>query len=249
MASIDTDRMATIRGAGAAEPCDGCDVRSLAVCSGLKPDELERLEAIKSTVRYRAGDICVQEGDAAAHLFNVTAGAIKVYKLLADGRRQITGFLFAGDFLGLTLNDTYAYSAEAVTNVALCRFQRPRFEALLAEFPKLEKRLLGVASSELAAAQDQMLLLGRKTAREKVASFLLQLQRRTAQVGDSSGMVDLPMSRTDIADYLGLTTETVSRTITQLKTAGIVRLQGQGRIALARHETLRQMAEGFDPAG
>lgn len=248
MASIETDRLATVRGAGAAEPCDGCDVRGMAVCSGLKPVELERLEAIKSTVRFRAGDICVQEGDAAAYLFNVTSGTIKVYKLLADGRRQITGFLFAGDFLGLTLNDTYAYSAEAVTNVALCRFQRARFEALLTEFPQLEKRLLGVASSELAAAQDQMLLLGRKTAREKVASFLLQLQRRTSQLGESSGEVELPMSRTDIADYLGLTTETVSRTITQLKSAGIVRLHGQGRIALARHETLRQMAEGFDPA-
>ena len=152
--------------------------------------------------------------------------------------------LFAGDFLGLANNETYAYSAEAVTHVALCRFPRRQLEALLERYPKMERRLLGMASHELAAAQEQMLLLGRKTAREKIASFLLTLSRRARKRGQRDNPVAVPMSRTDIGDFLGLTTETVSRTFTQLKTAKLIVLLPNGKVELADLEALQEIAEG-----
>ena len=186
----------------------------------------------------------IDEGESAESLFNITGGAVKLYKLLPDGRRQITGFLFQGDFLGIALNQEYAYSAEAVSDVTLCRFPRVRFEALLDEFPKLEKQLLEVASNELAQAQDQMLLLGRKMALEKVASFLLYVSERARQRGDAPSPISLPMSRADIADYLGLTMETVSRTFTNLKSSSAIRLLPGNMVELSDRETLQNLSDG-----
>ncbi len=225
-------------------PCAACGIRDLSICSVLDADELARLAAIATNVSLVHNQTIVEEGEPADYLFNLTKGAVKLYKLLPDGRRQITGFLFEGDFLGIALNEKYAYSAEAVNDVTLCRFPRRKLEALLDEFPKLEKRLLGVASNELVQAQDQMLLLGRKTAREKVVSFLLLLSRRAADRGLDSRTVYVPMSRSDIADYLGLTTETVSRTFTNLKRDGHIGLKAGGHVELLDMDALEELADG-----
>jgi CRP/FNR family transcriptional regulator len=171
---------------------------------------------------------------------------VKLYKLLGDGRRQITGFLFAGDFLGLALNSTYSYTAEAIEPVTACRFPRQKLERLFDEYPRLEKRMLGMAVDELAAAQDQMLLLGRKTAKEKVASFLLMLARRQEHRGmDAAGSIEVPMSRSDIADYLGLTIETVSRTLTQLRKESTISLKDNKHIDAIGMSMLEDLAEGL----
>src|SRR5215467_1026170 len=162
-------------------PCDTCRAREFSACAPLTGEEQKRLAAIMRTLNVEPHSPIFDEADPAEYVFNITAGAVKVYKLLADGRQQITGFLFAGDFLGLSANERYAYSAEAITDVTYCRFQRSKLERLLADFPQMERRLLGIASNELAAAQDQMLLLGRKSAREKVASFLRMLSERAAR--------------------------------------------------------------------
>jgi CRP/FNR family transcriptional regulator len=185
------------------------------------------------------------EADPAEYVFNITAGAVKAYKLLGDGRRQITGFLFAGDFLGLIQNEAYCYSAEALLPTKLCRFPRRKLEALLVEIPHLEQRLLAMASHELAATQDQMVLLGRKSARERVVSFILMLSDSATRHGRSDDPVFLPMSRSDIADYLGLTTETVSRTFTSLKKQGLIELLDEKQVRLSRMSALREIAEGF----
>lgn len=227
-----------------ASPCGACTIRDISVCAALEPAELERLSAIISSVRFGARQTIFQEGDPATHLFNVVDGAVKLYKLLPDGRRQITGFVFSGDFLGLAMNDSYAYSAEAISEVLLCRFPRLKLEALLEEFPKMEKRLLGIASNELAAAQDQMLLLGRKTAREKIASFLLLLSRGAAQRGRPGNPVGVPMNRTDIADYLGLTIETVSRTLTGFRNSGIIVMAGNDQVSIEARNELERIADG-----
>jgi CRP/FNR family transcriptional regulator len=167
---------------------------------------------------------------------------LKLSKLLPDGRRQITGFLLPGDYLGLAFAERYICSAEAVTPVRLCRFPRSAFLALLDQFPALEKALLGRAATELAAAQKQMLLLGRKTARERVASFLLQLAERE---GADDGMaMDLPMTRTDIADYLGLTIETVSRTLTNLRKTGLIALPDPHHLSIVHRTRLDAEAGG-----
>ncbi|MGB0552265.1 MAG: helix-turn-helix domain-containing protein [Alphaproteobacteria bacterium] len=186
----------------------------------------------------------IDEGESAESLFNITGGAVKLYKLLPDGRRQITGFLFQGDFLGIALNQEYENFSEVVSDVTLCRFPRVRFEALFDEFPKFEKQLLEVASNELAQAQDQMLLLGRKMALEKVASFLLYVSERARQRGDAPSPISLPMSRADIADYLGLTMETVSRTFTNLKSSSAIRLLLGNMVALFDRKTLQNLSDG-----
>ena len=230
--------------AGLVMPCRACAVRDYTVCGALSPDEQRRMAELLSTVNYSAHQELFNETDPANHVFNVTEGTVKIYKLLADGRQQVTGFLFPGDFLGLMRKDTYAYSAEAVTNVKLCRFPRQRFEKMLDESPNLEKRLLSVASHELAAAQDQMLLLGRKTAREKLASFLIMLSNAAAAHGAARNPIALPMSRSDIADYLGLTIETVSRTFTQLRKDKLIELLEDGAVRLLRPLELETQSAG-----
>jgi CRP/FNR family transcriptional regulator len=197
------------------------------------------------TVEVEPRHAIFNESDPAEYVYNLTGGTVKIYKLLGDGRRQITGFLFAGDFLGLTHNESYAYSAEALAPTTLCRFPRRKLEALLDEMPNLEQRLLAMASHELAAAQDQMVLLGRKSARERVVSFLLMLSNSAARHGRPGGPVFLPMSRSDIADYLGLTIETVSRTLTRLRKQGLIELLDEKQVRLSKRHELREIAEGF----
>ncbi len=243
-AGSETGHQAAIRLQAGESPCDDCTIRETSVCAVLNPTELGKLRDIATIVAAAANSTLFDEGEPALHLSNMVEGAVKLYKLLPDGRRQITGFLFPGDFLGVALNETYAYSAEAMTDVRLCRFPRQRMEGLLRDLPKLEHRLLERAGNELVAAQEQMLLLGRKTARERLASFLLSLSARAAKRGQPASPLDLPMSRADIADFLGLTTETVSRTFTQFKKAGVIGLPGQSLVELLQPDTLAALAEG-----
>ena len=250
MAVFDYERASKLAPAVARErkalsPCEACAVRDLTICSPLNSEELAQVSALMSSVELGAGEPLFDEGEEAGNVFNVTSGTLKVYKLLPDGRRQVTGFLFPGDFLGLAKQETYAFSAEAVTPCMLCRFPRHKLEALMQRLPKIEQRLLNIASNELVAAQEQMLLLGRKTAREKIASFLLMLSKRARQRGLEGDPVVVPMSRTDIGDYLGLTTETVSRTFTQLKQDSIIQLLPNHLVKLVRREVLDEIAGGF----
>ena len=226
-------------------PCDTCRAREFSACAPLTGEEQTRLASIMRTVNVAPHCPIFDEANRAEYVFNITAGAVKIYKLLGDGRRQITGFLFAGDFLGLIHNEAYAYSAEALVPTKLCRFPRRRLEVLLAEIPHLEQRLLAMASHELAAAQDQMVLLGRKPARERVVSFILMLSDSATRHGRPNDPVFLPMSRSEIADYLGLTTETVSRAFTSLKKQGLIELLDEKRVRLCRMSALQEIAEGF----
>ncbi|MCW2239055.1 helix-turn-helix domain-containing protein [Azospirillum canadense] len=179
------------------------------------------------------------EGDAADALFRVVDGVIRLYKLLPAGRRQIIGFLQAGDMMGLAFAERYLYSAEAVTATTVQRISRAQLDDLLDAQPSLARKLLSVTTSELVAAQDQMLLLGRKTALEKLASFLLALSERAG----GKRLVGVPMSRSDIADYLGLTTETVSRGFTKLKTSRLIRILDGGKVELLDHNALADLAD------
>jgi len=226
-------------------PCAACTVRDLSICQVLDEPELQRLAEIASNLHFSPNDPIIDEGEQADYLFNVTGGTVRLYKLLPDGRRQITGFLNGSDFLGIALNESYAYSAEAIDAVTVCRFPRRKLEMLLDEIPHLEKHLLGVSSNELVLAQDQMVMLGRKTAKEKVVSFLLSLSRRQEASGGKASPVSLPMTRMDIADYLGLTTETVSRTFTKLKQNQLIKLVAGGDVVLRDMDALEEIAEGF----
>ena len=210
------------------------------MCAAVGTDLVPRLIAMAVGRRTAAGRMLFEEGDPADDVFTITAGMVKLYKLMSDGRRQIVGFLVPGDFLGLAFGRTYVYSAEAVVATTTCRFGRGQFLALLDACPTLEKEILARTATELAAAQEQMLLLGRKTARERVASFLLALARRRGT--DPGRPLELAMSRADIADYLGLTMETVSRTLGRLGKDRLIELVDAHTVVLRRLAALEQVA-------
>ena len=226
-------------------PCFECAVRLQAICGILESDELKEFRRSGTTVRHQAGDAIFFEGDPAASVYNLTSGTLRLSKLLPDGRRQIAGFIFPGDFLGITMEEEHAFTAEAVGPSELCRFPRARFEGFVDAHPHLERRLYALAAHELAAARQQVLLLGRKTAAERVASFLLMLAARDGQApGAAEGEVVLPMSRSDIADYLGLRIETVSRELSALKAARLIQLTSAQTVRLLDQARLEALAEG-----
>jgi CRP/FNR family transcriptional regulator len=224
-------------------PCRACSVRHAASYVSLTSDDRAHLASVASTRNVDRGQMLFIEGDPAKFLYTLVGGTFQMYKLLQDGRRQITGFLFPGDFLGLADDGVYAYSAEAVTDAALYRYRFEEMEALLARYPEMENRLFTIASHELAEAQEQMLLLGRKTATEKVASFLLAYAERAAQRGEGSDVLFIPMTRHAIADYLGITTETVSRTLTRLRHDGLISSPRNNQIEILDRDALCQISE------
>lgn len=219
-------------------PCAACTIRDLSICSVLKPEELPSLTDIVTDISISPGQAVFFEGDPADHLFVLRDGCARVCKVLADGRRMITGFFFPSDIVGLAEDVTYAYSCEAVTRISLCRFPRKALKKLFVEFPVLEQHILSVATNELAAAQDQMVLLGRKTASEKLASFLLLLSSRAGRRHARRDELFLPMSRNDIGDHLGLTTESVSRCFTRLRKQEIIRLDAAHTISILDRDRL-----------
>lgn len=228
----------------AINPCGACPVRGLAVCGVLGPEELRQLAAIVHEIDYAKQQTVFLEGDDDGGLFIVTHGVAMIYKLLPDGRRQVTGFLYPGDHFGIVVAGLHAYSVEAVTALSLCRFDRGQFERLLERFPQLERRLLRESSNELIANQEQMMLLGRKTAIEKVASFLISLSKRRSVQPFVAGRLWIPMRRSDIGDYLGLTTETTSRMLTQLKARELIALGADHRVEILDDEALEMIAQG-----
>lgn len=196
--------------------CRHCGVRLFSVCASLSDDELALLESLAQPLRYVGGETLFSQGLEATSVFNVTSGVVRLYKLLSDGRRQIVGFALPGDFLGLAMRDAFGFSADAIGDVGVCAFSRSAYTALVDSKPHLLRRLHEFATHELTLAHEQMMLLGRRTAEEKLVCFLLGMQTRWARLGKPSVTVPLPMTRQDIADFLGLTIETVSRTFTRL---------------------------------
>jgi len=215
--------------------CLKCDVRLISICDALDPAELEALEHINHATTFAPKTALFEQGGAAGSFFSVTEGMVRLYKSLPDGRRQITGFALTGDFLGLALLDRYGITAEAVTQVHACRFNRRSFLDYIDDKPHLLRRLHEFAEHELSLAQEQMLLLGRKTAEEKMAAFLINLQRRYSRIAPISVTIALPMSRQDIADYLGLTIETVSRTLTRMAREKTILIVPDGVRLLSPH--------------
>src|SRR5262249_21620544 len=215
------------------------DFAALAVCRGLGREATSNVMAITSLQKKAAGEAIFWEGDVADSVFEVVSGMLRLHKLLPDGRRQVTGFVCAGHLIGLAPEGTWVYTAEAITDVTLCRYRRPAFERLIDTVPGFARRVLTATSHELRVAQDQMLLLGRKTAAERVASFLLLMAEQ-----QDSEQISVPMGRNDIADYLGLTIETVCRTLTQLKRDRLIELPTHGQIVIRDRDELENLSAG-----
>jgi CRP-like cAMP-binding protein len=204
--------------------------------------ELEMLVGIGVTIEAAAGQTIMLEGDPCTHCYRVLSGAVRLYKGTADGRRQLIDFLVPGECFGL-LGARYSYGVEAITRATLVRASRATLAAAVREQPDMAERLIERAAAELARAHEQILLLGRKNAQEKVASLLLDLARRLG-ADPNRPVFRLPISRQEMADQLGLTIETVSRTITHLREDGLIALMTPHEITLRRPAALANIAEG-----
>jgi CRP/FNR family transcriptional regulator, nitrogen fixation regulation protein len=182
------------------------------------------------------GEELFAEGDVADYFYKVVSGTVRTSKLSSDGRRQIDEFHLSGDIFGLESGEEHRFSAEAVGDAIVVAFRRRRFETLAHDDPTLGDQVMTSMMRSLERAHDHMVLLGRKTAQEKLATFLLDIARRMP----SDNRFDLPMQRSDIADYLGLTIETVSRTLTQFARAGVIKLAAASRSVVLQDKAVLQ---------
>lgn len=185
--------------------------------------ELSRARAILSEFKYARGAEIYGESEPADYIYQVVDGAVRSYKLLSDGRRQIGAFHLAGDIFGLENSTRHRFTAEAIVETTVRLMRRCSLEVVAETDVMVALDLLNMTTNNLQHAEEHMLLLGRKTSLERVAAFLLEMDRRLT----AAGILALPMSRRDIADYLGLTLETVSRALSCLHAKGILGFLGQ----------------------
>ena len=222
--------------------CGDCPIRHRAVCARCEADELEQLDKIKYYRSYEAGQTVIWAGDQMDFVASVVSGVASLTQTMEDGRTQMVGLLLPSDFVGRPGRKDVAYDVTATTDLVMCCFRKRPFEDMMVRTPHISQRLLEMTLDELDAAREWMLLLGRKTAREKIASLLAIVARRsnTASGPMISGRLtfDLPLTREAMADYLGLTLETVSRQISALKKDGVIQLEGKRHIVVPDIELL-----------
>ncbi|MGM0661605.1 MAG: transcriptional regulator FnrL [Pseudomonadota bacterium] len=218
------------------QDCGDCPIRHRAVCARCEPDELEMLDRIKYYRRFEAGQTVIWSGDRMDFVGSVVTGIATLTQTMEDGRRQMVGLLLPSDFVGRPGRALAAYDVVATSDIVMCCFRKKPFEEMMGRTPHIAQRLLEMTLDELDAAREWMLVLGRKTAREKIASLIAIIARRDAAIGMKGRrgplLVDLPLTREAMADYLGLTLETVSRQISALKRDGVISLEGKRRVTI-----------------
>ncbi|MEM9318866.1 MAG: Crp/Fnr family transcriptional regulator [Pseudomonadota bacterium] len=213
--------------------CDQCPIRHRAVCSKCEPDELARLDAIKYYRTFEAGQVVVWAGESLDFVASIVDGVATISQTLEDGRRQMVGILLPSDFVGRPTREIAPYDVTAATELTLCCFRRTPFRQLLQDVPHVSHRLLEMTIDDLDAAREWMTVLGRKTAREKIASLFAIMARRASPQKAEAAEFDLPLTREAMADYLGLTLETVSRQVSALRKEGVISLIGKRRVSVA----------------
>lgn len=224
--------------------CETCLVRNRAICAALDSHEIRALNAIGRQRQLEAGESLIWEGDDSVLVANVIDGVLKLSTGTEDGREQIVGMVFQSDFIGRPFGATTGHGVTALTDAKVCVFSRRDFDAFARTHPALEHKLLQRTLTELDRTRRWMLLLGRKSASEKVASFLLEMAERMALPGCDDHAapneihLELPVSRQQIADVLGLTIETVSRQFTRLKGEGILDLPSRREVLIRDRATL-----------
>jgi len=221
--------------------CADCAVRPLSICAALDRAELRELDHLGRRVQFTSHETVFAEEELTTSFYNLLEGVMRLYRLSPDGRRQIVGFALPGDFLGIAISARNSFSADAVGPVAACCFSRASFVRFIEDKPHLLRRINELVIRQLSQAQDHVVLLGRRSAEEKVASFLINWRDRLSRLGDVTNTVPLPMVRQDIADFLGLTIETVSRTFTKLERDGVIEIV-PGGICLLDLERIQSLA-------
>lgn len=227
--------------------CQTCNARKYGICRALKASELLRLSASTRRRKISHGDTIAFEEDEVVEYANIVDGAVKLTKILKDGRQQIVGLQFAPEFIGKPFSELTTVSVEAATDVEVCVFPKADFERMLQQEPDFEHRLLEQTLTQLDDARNWMVTLGRKTAQEKVASFLVLLANnlgRMSEQGKNHISFTLPLKRADIADFLGLTIETVSRQITRLRKDKLIDIQRNLDVTILDLTRLKNLADG-----
>ena len=207
------------------------------------PDELGALDRTGTPIVVLQNQTIFSEGEPVNHAYKIVRGVVRLCKHLPDGRRQIAQFLFPGDYFSFVTIGDHGFSAEAVVDVSLLSFTQERIGRLCRDNPDLRSRLFQMLSQRVCDIQNHLTIVGRQTAKERVAGFLLLLADRLSSGGTS---FNVPMNRQDIADYLSLTMETVSRTLSRLKAAHTIEIRDQHRLELQDVDTLRALADGTD---
>lgn len=208
---------------GPEQNCSRCVAHRISVCSHVGEAGMARLRAMSSSAVFPKGAILFEQDQPLNKVFVLTAGTVKLYRLLPDGQRQITGFLGPGDLLGGIKGQSNTHcTAQAVTEITACAFNRNEFLGFLVEYPDLCFRLLIMATDEIEAQHNHATLLGRRRVDQRLAAFLLQTSQRWPTNANPDGVVLLPMSRADIADHLGQTIESLSRAFSQLREHGYI---------------------------
>jgi CRP-like cAMP-binding protein len=205
-------------------------------------EDLRALQQVGAKVRFSRGETIFNDGDEAANCYKVISGAVRLCKHMVDGRRQIADFLLAGDLFGFMQFGHYKFSAEAVGDVVLMCYPQRQIARLSSSMPNLRGRLLVLLSQRLLGMQDHLVVLGRQTAKERIASFLMHIAERSD--AEENLAFSLPMSRQDIADYLGLTIETVCRMLSELKREKIIAIPNVGQIVVKDIASLHTLTEG-----
>lgn len=227
--------------------CDTCLVRNRAICAVLDDVELQSLNKIGRTRTIAAGQALIWEGDDSLLVANVIEGVLKLSTGTGDGREQIVGIVYPADFIGRPFGARSQHTVTALTDARVCTFTRGDFDGFAREHPELEHKLLQRTLTELDRARHWMLLLGRKSATEKMATFLLEMSERLvdASCQTDNGPLDrftLPFGRQQVADILGLTIETVSRQLTRLKADGFIDLPSRRDIVIVDRQGLADLA-------
>lgn len=221
--------------------CLACSKEIETLGCGLTEPELVRLREFSASLEIKKKEIFIREGDPQDYYYQIFYGVAGTYNYLPNGKRVITEILFAGDFIGPHPNNTYPSTAEALTNVYLCRFERKNMDALIGETPALKDKLYMFQQNAINKARVHLLSISHKAPLERMASFLLFLCSNIELTGKNFAV---PMGRTEIADYLGLTSETVSRTMTQLSDKGIIAMETPSQITLCDAAQLLEMVGG-----
>ncbi len=222
--------------------CEDCAVRAMAICGSLDPDALAEFGRMGRKVHLRAGQTLLWEGDESVLVGNVLTGMLKLSTVTGDGREQIVGIVFPSDFIGRPFGKDSHQSVTALTDAQVCVFRRGAFDNFAGSHGGIEQALLRRTLDELDRARHWMLLLGRLSATERVASLLLEMFDRC--VVEPGEPVSLPLSRQQMGDLLGLAIETVSRTMTKFERTGLIELPGGRRVRLLDRDGLVRIANG-----
>jgi len=220
--------------------CTICKVRTYSFCRCLDDSKLQVFSNISFQKEFSNGENIFIQNDPSQYLYNITEGNVKIYQLLDDGRIQIIGFLYPGDFFGTYRNNKYNYCAQSIGELKVCVFEQKILDRYLDENPVLSKELLNKTSFELTLAQDRITVLGKLKAVERISKFLLNISEQRERIGWQNNPISLPMTRQDIADYLGLTIETVSREFSNLKSSNIIKIISSKQIYLTDLESLKK---------